>query len=98
MQADDISIAFSARFRISTTSNNVRALKLGKPRGYHKHDEAFKDRPDLTEILHFSIEQTIASPPARPITSTSSAAQLTPYKKQESSRGQRHFRFRILRY
>ena len=85
MQADEISIAFSARFRISTTSNVVRALKLGKPWCYHKHDEALKDRPDLTEILHFSIEQTIASPPVRPITSTSSAAQLTPYKNKRAA-------------
>ena len=50
----------------------------------------FMHRPHLTQILHFSQEQTVAAPPTQPTSSTSFAAQLTPSfrktKKQHKER------------
>ena len=41
------------------------------PKRNGTHDDAFKDRRDLTQILIFSPEQAVAVTPAHPSTSTS---------------------------
>ena len=41
-------------FFISTSSDVARALRMRIPKRNPKHDDAFLNRPDLTQILHFS--------------------------------------------
>ena len=53
-QADDVSIVSSGRSCISSASNIARSLKMRIPKRNPKHDEAFLNRPDLTQILQFS--------------------------------------------
>ena len=43
----------------------------------YAYDDAIKDRPDLTHILNFSLEQGIVGPQFRLTTSASTALQLT---------------------
>ena len=50
-QADDIIVVSSGRSCISTASNVARSLKIKIPKRNPKHDEAFANRPDLTQIL-----------------------------------------------
>ena len=53
-QSDDVSVVSSGRSCISSTSNVARSLKMRIPKRNPKHDEAFLNRPDLTQILQFS--------------------------------------------
>ena len=53
-QADDVSVTSSGRSCISSASTVIRSLKMRIPKRNPKHDEAFIDRPDLTQILQFS--------------------------------------------
>ena len=53
-QTDDVSVVSSGRSCISTASNIARSLKMRIPKRNPKHDEAFLNRPDLTQILRFS--------------------------------------------
>ena len=53
-QTDDVSVVSSGRSCISTASNIARSLKMRIPERNPKHDEAFLNRPDLTQILRFS--------------------------------------------
>ena len=53
-QTDDVSVVSSGRSRISTASNIARSLKMRIPKRNPKHDEAFLNRSDLTQILRFS--------------------------------------------
>ena len=65
-QADDISVVSSGTSCISSASNVARSLKMRLPKQNWKHDEAFVNRPDLTQILNFSQSVSIASPPPNP--------------------------------
>ena len=53
-QTDDVSVVSSGRSCISTASNLARSLKMRIPKRNPKHDEAFLNGPDLTQILRFS--------------------------------------------
>ena len=68
-QPDDVSVVSSTRSCISTARNVARALKRGIPKRNPKHYEAFKDRPNLTNILYFSPLQSIAAPLTQPSSS-----------------------------
>ena len=54
----------------------ARALKLRIPKRNPKHDDAFINRPDLTQILHFSPPVALAAPPNNPSTAGPSASQV----------------------
>ena len=53
-QTDDVSVVSSGRSCISSASNIARSLKMRVPKRNPKYDEAFQNRPDLTQILNFS--------------------------------------------
>ena len=53
-QTDDVSVVSSGRSCISTASNIARSLKMRVPKRNPKYDEAFQNRPDLTQTLNFS--------------------------------------------
>ena len=53
-QTDDVSVVSSGQSCISTASNIARSLKMRVPKRNPKYDEAFQNRPDLTQILNFS--------------------------------------------
>ena len=53
-QSDDVSVVSSRRSCISSARNMARLLKMRIPKRNPKHDEAFHNRPDLTQILRFS--------------------------------------------
>ena len=74
--ADDVSVILSGRSCISTTSNVARALKIRIPKRNPEHDDAFTNRPDLTQILHFSPLVPLADPTNNPNTAGPSASQL----------------------
>ena len=82
-QYDDIGIISSGRFCISTSSNVARTLKLKIPKQNPKHDELFQNRPDLTQILHFSQAEPIAAPPTQPSVAGPSAPQIIPILRKE---------------
>ena len=50
-QADNISVVSSGRSCISTASNVAHSLKMRIPKRNPKHDDAFANRPDLTQIF-----------------------------------------------
>ena len=75
-QADDISVVSSGRSCISTVSNVARSLKMGIPKSNPKHDDAFANRPNLTQILHFSPPVPIARLPHYPNVAGPSAARV----------------------
>ena len=77
-QADDISVVSSGRSCISTASNVARSLKMRFPKRNAKHEEAFTNRVDLTQILHFSPPVPIAPPPLNPNEAGPSAARMAP--------------------
>ena len=91
-QADDISQISSGRSSISSASNVARSLKMRIPKRNPKHDEAFINRPDLTQILHFSPSAPIAPPPLNPNEAGPSAVQMaspqipTPILRKTSKR------------
>ena len=65
-QTDDVSVISSRRSCISTSSYVARALRVRILKRKPKHDDAFVNRPDLTQILHFSPPVPITAPPTRP--------------------------------
>ena len=73
---DDVSVISSGRSCISTTSKVARALKMRFPKRNPKHDDAFTNRPDLTQILHFSPPVPLAAPQKNPSTAGSSPSQV----------------------
>ena len=80
-QSDDVSVVSSGRSCISSASNIARSLKMRIPKRNPKHDEAFLNRPDLTQILRFSpiAPQLTTSNTAGPsATQMPSSVQLTP--------------------
>ena len=79
--ADDVSVISSGRSCISTTSNAARALKMRIPKRNPKHDDAFINRPDLTQNLHFSPPVPLAAPPNNPSTAGLSASQVASPKQ-----------------
>ena len=54
-QSDDVSVVSSGRSCISSASNIARSLKMRIPKRNPKHDKAFLNRPDSTQILRFSL-------------------------------------------
>ena len=92
IQADDISVVSSGRSCISSAFNVARSLKMRIPKRNPKHDEAFINRPDLTQILQFSPSVPIAPPPPNPNEAGSSAVQMatpqipTPIPRKTSKR------------
>ena len=77
-QPDDLRVISSGRSCISATSNVAGALKMRISKGNPKHNQAFKNRPDLTQILHFRSAKSIAAPPLQPYSSGPSTPQITP--------------------
>ena len=75
-QVNDISVVSSGRFCISTASNIARSLKMRIPKRNPKHDDEIINRPDLTQILHFSPPVPIAPPPHNPNVAGPSAARV----------------------
>ena len=51
------------------------------PKRNPKHDDAFINRPDLTQTLHFSPPVPLAAPPTQPITTEPSAPQVASSKQ-----------------
>ena len=76
-QADDVSVVSSGRSCISSASNVACSLKMRIPKRNPKHDDAFINRPDLTQILNFSPSLPIAPPPPNPNEAGPSAVQMT---------------------
>ena len=90
-QTDDVSVVSSGRSCISTASNVARSLKMRIPKRNPKYDEAFQNRPDLTQILNFSpiAPQVVSSDTAGPSgaqTTSSSQKQPTPILRKTSKR------------
>ena len=81
-QSDDVSVVSSGRSCISSASNVVRSLKMRIPKRNPKHDEAFLNRPDLTQILQFS---PIAPQPTTSHTAGPSATQMASSKQQTTT-------------
>ena len=82
-QTFDVSVLSSRSSCISTSSNVVPALRMRIPKKSNpKHDDAFINRPDLTQIFHFSPPVPSAAPPTQPDTAGPSAVQMTPLTKQ----------------
>ena len=77
--SDDVSVVSSGRSCISSASNVVRSLKMRIPKRNPKHDEAFLNRPDLTQILQFS---PIAPQPTASHIAGPSATQMASSKQQ----------------
>ena len=75
---DDLRVISSGRSCISATSNVVGVLKMRISKGNPKHNDAFKNRPDLTQILNFRSAEPIAAPPLQPYSSSPSTPQITP--------------------
>ena len=80
-QADDISVVSSGRSCIFSASNVAGSLKMRIPKRNPKHDEAFINRPDLTQILHFSPPAPIAPPPINPNEAGPSTVQMASPQK-----------------
>ena len=84
----------SGRSCIYSASNVARSLKTRDPKRNPKHDEAFINRPDLTQILHFSPSAPIAPSPPNPTEPGPSAVQMatlqipTPILRKTSKRQQ----------
>ena len=55
---------------------------MGIPIRNPKHDDAFQNWPDLTQILHFSPAVPIAAPPTQPNVAGTSTSQSTPSARQ----------------
>ena len=77
-QLDDMSIISSERSCFSTSSNAAKALKMRIPQTNPIHDEAIKNRLDLTQILHFSPAEPIVFPTTQPSGAGPSAPEITP--------------------
>ena len=61
----------------------ARALKNRIPKKNSKQDEAFQNWPDLKQILHFCLAESIAAPPTQRSVAGPSAPQITPITKKE---------------
>ena len=91
-QADDVSVISSGRSCISSASNVARSLKMRIPKRNHKHDEAFINRPDLSQILQSSPIAPITPPPTNPNGAGPSATRMasskapTPILRKSSKR------------
>ena len=71
---------------ISTPSNAAwkwERLKMRIPKRNPKHDEKFQNRPELTQILHFSPAEPIVAPPTQPPAAGPSAPQIRPILRKE---------------
>ena len=79
-QADDVSVVSSGRSCISSESNVARSLKMRIPKRNPKPDEAFKNWPDLTQILQLSPIVPIAPQSTNYDAPGPSATQLTSSK------------------
>ena len=75
-QAADIGVVSSGRSCFSTASIVARSLKMRIPERNPKQDDAFTNRPDLTQILHLSHPVPIAPPPHNPNVARPSAARV----------------------
>ena len=67
----------SGRSCISSASDVARSLKTRIPKRNPKQDDAFINRPDLTQILNCSPSVPIAPPPPNPNEAGPSAVQMT---------------------
>ena len=76
-QADEVSVLSSGRSCISSASNVARSVKMRISKRNPKHNDAFINRPDLTQILNFSPSVPIAPPPPNPNKAGPSAVQMT---------------------
>ena len=91
-QADDVSVISSGRSCISSASNVARSLKMRIPKRNPKHDEAFINRPDLSQILQSSPIAPITPPPTNPNGAGPSATRMasskapTPILRKSSKR------------
>ena len=91
-QADDINVVSSGRSYVSSASNVARCLKMRIPKRNPENDKVFINRPDLTQILHFSPPAPIAPPPPNPNEAALSALQMaspqipTPILRKTSKR------------
>ena len=91
-QADDVSVVSSGRSCISSASNIARSLKMRIPKRNPKHDEAFINRPDLTQILQLSpiapIAPQLTNPdaPGPSATRRASSKPPTPILRKSSKR------------
>ena len=73
---DDASVVSLGRSRISTSNNVPRAMRMRIPKRHPKHDDAFVNKPDLTQILRFSPPVPLVAPPNNPNTAGPSAPQV----------------------
>ena len=91
-QSDDVSVVSSGRSCISSASNVARSLKMRIPKRNPKHDEAFINRPDLTQILQLSPisqyapQSTNSDAPGPSATRMASSKTQTPILKKSSKR------------
>ena len=67
---------------MSTSSNVARAFRMRFPK--HNPHDAFINKPDLTQILHFSPPVPLAAPPTQLITAGPSAPQVASSKQLTS--------------
>ena len=91
-QADDVSVVSSGRSCIFSASNDTRSLKMRIPKRNPKHDEAFINRPDLSQILHLipfapiAPQSTNSDAPGPPATQLNSSKPPTPILRKSSKR------------
>ena len=81
-QSEDVSVIFLGHSSISTFRNVARALKIRIRKLNPKHDDAFQNRPDLTQLLHFRPPFSIVAPTTQPNTAGPSALQSIPSTQQ----------------
>ena len=79
-QANDVIVISSGSSCISSASNVAQSLKMRIPKRNPKHDEAFINRPDSTQILQFSPIAPIAPPPTNPNAAGPSATRIVSTK------------------
>ena len=91
-QPDDVSVVSSGRSRISSASNVARSLKMRILKRNPKHDEAFINRPDLTQIIQLSPiapiapQSTNCDAPGPSATRMASSKPPTPILRKSSKR------------
>ena len=91
-QSDDVSVVSSGRSCISSASNVARSQKMRIPKRNPKHDEAFINRPDLTQVLQFSPispyapQSTNSDAPGPSATQMASSKPPTPILRKSSKR------------
>ena len=90
-QTDDVSVISSGRSCISTTGNIAQSLKMRIPKRNPQHDEAFQNRPDLTQVLNLSpiapqLDDSDSAGPSGTQTTLSAPKQPTPILRKTSKR------------